>query len=192
MNEYQIKVITPPAIEPVTLSEAKLDLRVDHTADDTLIASLIVAARAMQRNGHAVRSSNRTLELSLSAWPADNIIRLPLPPAVSVTSITYYDESNASAVMSASDYIAITDIEPGVITLAKGRTWPTATLRSIAPIRVRYVAGYGTTHMAVPERYKSLIRGLVAIRYENRNEMTANAERQLSHLRSALQTEWGW
>lgn len=38
-------VTTPPADEPVTLDEAKLHLRVDDAASDTLVEALIQAAR---------------------------------------------------------------------------------------------------------------------------------------------------
>jgi uncharacterized phiE125 gp8 family phage protein len=135
---------------------------------------------------------NRTLELSLSGWPSDNIVRLPMPPLVSITSITYYTDANAAVVMSSSDYIAITDLEPGVVTLALNASWPNASLRTIAPIRVRFVAGYGATASSVPERYKTLIRALVAIRYEYRDEMTANAEKQLANIHAALRMDRGW
>lgn len=39
-------LLTPPAIEPLTLAEAKLYLRVAHEDDDGLITSLIAAARS--------------------------------------------------------------------------------------------------------------------------------------------------
>lgn len=191
-NEYQVRVITAPAVEPVSLAECKIDLRVDHDADNDLIAGLIVAARQEAEELSRRALVNRTLELSLTAWPCDNCIRLPYPPLASVTSITYLSYANVPAVMSTGDYIVVTDVEPGLIALAYGKTWPSEQLRSVLPIRVRYVAGYGATAVSVPERYKALIRSLVAIRYEYRDEMTPAAERMLVNIRAALQMEWGW
>ena len=42
-----IDIVTPAASEPITLTEAKNFLRVDHSDDDTLISALITASRQM-------------------------------------------------------------------------------------------------------------------------------------------------
>jgi uncharacterized phiE125 gp8 family phage protein len=191
-NEYQVRVYTAPAVEPVSLEMAKLDLRVDHDDDDALIADLIVACRQEAEDIARRAFVNRTLDLSLSGWPADGKIRLPYPPAVSVTSVTYYKSDNTTGTMPSTDYVLVADIDPAVITTALNKSWPTETLRTVAPVRVRYVAGYGETAASVPERYRSLIRSLVLVRYESRDELTASQERQLQNIRAALKMEWGW
>jgi uncharacterized phiE125 gp8 family phage protein len=38
-------LLTPPAVEPISLDEAKAYLRVEHAADDDVIAALIAGAR---------------------------------------------------------------------------------------------------------------------------------------------------
>lgn len=191
-NEYQVRVTTAPTVEPVTLTEAKTDLRVDHTDDDAFITSLIVAARQEAEDLARRAFVNRGLTLSLSGWPEDGVIRLPYPPVSAVGSITYYKEDNTSATMPATDYVLIGDVEPALIVLASGKSWPSDTLRAAYPVRVVYTAGYGAAASSVPERYKALIRALVAIRYESRDELTATQERQLENVRNALRMEWGW
>lgn len=191
-NEYQVRVTTAPTVEPVTLTEAKVDLRVDHTDDDTFITNLIVAARQEAEDLARRSFINRGLTLSLSGWPVDGVIRLPYPPVSAVSAITYYKEDNTSATMAATDYVLVSDVEPAIIQLAYNKSWPSDALRAVYPIRVVYTAGYGATAASVPERYKTLIRALVAVRYESRDELTATQERQLENIRNALRMEWGW
>ncbi len=188
MSDSQVRIITAPTVEPVTLAEAKVDLRVDHTDDDTLITALIVAGRQRCEELANRALINRTLEMALCEWPC-NAIALPYPPLVSVTSVTYYDEDNSAGTMSSSDYIAITDVEPGLIALARDKSWPDAALRPQWPIRVRWVAGCGATAASVPETWKHLIRAWVAIRYEFRDEMTPQGATQLARIEGLMR--WG-
>ena len=53
-------LITPPSIEPLTLSEVKLFLRVDGTQEDSLLNSLILAARELAEKyiGHMLITQN--------------------------------------------------------------------------------------------------------------------------------------
>jgi hypothetical protein len=61
----------------------------------------------------------------------------------------------------------------------------------VSPIRVRYVAGYGSA-AAVPARYKALILGLVAVDYENREALSPQGVVQRERLQAALKMDWGW
>lgn len=186
---YQVRVYTAPTVEPVTLAEVKIDLRVDHGNDDNLLTTLIVAARQRAEELSSRSFVNRTLDLRLAAWPSGVTIELKFPPLVSVTSITYYDEDNVVGTVSASDYIVVNDVEPGLIQLTPTASWPSTVLRRSWPITVRYVAGYGAAAANTPEHYKQLIRALVAHRYEFRDEISPQGAEQIRRVESAL--AWG-
>lgn len=184
-----VRIYTAPAAEPVTLEEAKIDLRVDGTADNALITSLIVGAR-MEAERVAGRSFvTRTMEMQVDRWPAGPFV-LRLGPVTAITSLTYYDNTNTLQTVSSSDYTLISDTDPALLVPAVGLSWPSASLRDYSPIRLRYVAGYGA-YTVVPDEFKRLIRALVAIDYESRDEMTASQERQRTHILTRLQAEWG-
>lgn len=185
-----INVITAATEYPVSVAEAKAALLVDHDQDDALIARLVASAteEAERLAGRAFVS--RTVELVLDAWPAD-VIRLPYPPVQSVTSVTYYDDDNVLGTVASSAYISVLDVVPPLVMLANGQSWPSVSLRPVSPIRVRYVAGYGAAS-AVPERYRALILGLVAVDYESREAIGTTAAAQRERLQNALKLDWGW
>lgn len=186
-----ISVLTPPAELPVSLADAKAALLVDHDQDDGLILSLLAAATEEAERLAARSLVQRTVEMVLDGWPADGAIRLAYPPVQSVVSVTYYDQANTLQTMAIGDYVAVLDVAPPVVVLANGARWPSATLRSVSPIRVRYVAGYGVAG-AVPARYKALILGLVQVDYEAREAMSNQALAQRERLQAALKLDWGW
>ncbi|WP_025917676.1 head-tail connector protein [Herminiimonas sp. CN] len=67
-----IKLNTTPAVEPVSLAEAKLHLRVDFTDDDTLITMLIGAARVAAENICRRAFITQKWDLYLDAFPRQN------------------------------------------------------------------------------------------------------------------------
>ena len=99
-----LTLLTPPAAEPVTLAEAKAHLKVDTTADDALISSLITGARARAEwhSGRAFVTQSWTLWLD--AWPQNGLIEIPLPPLQSVTQVRLHAPDDASSVLDPSAY----------------------------------------------------------------------------------------
>jgi uncharacterized phiE125 gp8 family phage protein len=157
-------VITAPATEPVTLAEAKLHCKVDGTEDDALITALIAAARqqAEHRTGRALIT--QTLEVVLDAFP--DAVKLPMPPAVSITSIKYIDMVGVQQTLDTSAYSLDKDSQPGWVTPAYDTNWP-ETYNVPNAVRVRYVAGYGTA-ADVPQSIKAWILMAVAALYTQR------------------------
>ena len=165
-----LKLITAPAAEPVSASEAKAHLRVDTTADDTYIGTLITVAR-QNVESHLRRSLiNQTWEVVLDAFPA-GVIRLPKPPLASVTSIKYTDDEGNESTYSSANYVVDSDTEPGRVVLKSGQTWPAVTLAAANGVRVRYVAGYGAAGSNVPQAIRQAILLVIGSLYENREDV---------------------
>lgn len=165
-----LKLITAPATEPVTSAEAKAHLRVDTTADDTLIGTLITVARMHVENHLRRALITQTWELVLDAFPARNVIQLPMPPLASITSIKYTDEAAVEATFSSTAYAVDTDSTRGRVVLKSGESWPSVTLAATSGVRVRYVAGYGAA-ANVPQAIKQAILLLIGTLYENRESV---------------------
>lgn len=167
-----LQVATPPAEEPLSVTEVKAHLKVDVSTEDTLLGSYLAAARLACELEARRAFVTQTLQLKLEGWPWCEEIRLPRPPLQSVTSVVYVDSDGVSHTMSAGDYIVDTASEPGRIILAFGAGWPGATLQPGPAITVTYVAGYGDAE-DVPPIYKQAILLATGHFYENREEIIA-------------------
>jgi uncharacterized phiE125 gp8 family phage protein len=159
------RLITGPSVEPVTLAEAKLQCRVDDATDDTLITSLIKAARAQCE--HILQRSliTQTWENVLDSFPCDGI-KLVYPTIISITSVKYIDANTATEVTLASNQYSLDkDSEPGWLLPAVGVSWPN-TLDTANAVRVRYTAGYGADASFVPDGIANWIKLAVCKMYE--------------------------
>jgi uncharacterized phiE125 gp8 family phage protein len=156
-----------PAVEPVTLTEAKLHCRVDASTDDTLITSLITAARQMVEEITRRVLITQTWDLKLDDWPCAPVLEIPLPPLQSVTSVSYKDSAAATKTLASGNYTVATSGIYGRIVLLEGVSWPSVTLYAAESISVRFVAGYGLA-VSVPQSIKVAILLLVGHYYENR------------------------
>lgn len=167
-----LKIITGPTVEPVSLQQAKLHLRVigdpsDVSAnpEDTYISALIVAARqrAEHLTGRALMP--QTLELALDSF--SRVIRLPRPPLASVSSVKYLDVAGNLQTLDPSAYIVDDHSEPAC--LLASDAWPVTKAASNA-VLVRYVAGYATAQ-AVPDTIKSWMLLCIGMLYANRESV---------------------
>lgn len=143
-------VVLPPAVEPVSLEEAKAQCRVTHSAEDRLFELYIAAARHHAENYTKRAFITRTLRLSLNAFPCDasRPIHLPYPPAVSVESIEYVAANGATEQLT--DFHLEDDPDGSAIYPAYLGSWPWARDHR-GSLRITWKAGYGDDPFYVPE-----------------------------------------
>lgn len=167
-----LKLITAPASEPVTLVEAKLHLKVEHTADDDLITALIVTAR--QEAEHELQRAliTQTWERVLDFFPNDsttNAIELAMPTVQSIASVKYIDTAGVEQTLSSSLYSMDADPAPGWLLPAVNTVWPD-TLDTASAVRVRFVCGY-VAASDVPAAIKSWIKVRIGTLYKLRESV---------------------
>ena len=161
-----LKLITGPTTYPVTLAEAKAHLRVDSSAEDTLIQAMIASATELAEQIMGRSIMPQTWEITLDEFPeAFEITRVP---SASITSLKYYDEAGAQQTMLNTLYTLDSADDAGfayVVPVYAG-SWP-STRDQINAVALRYVAGYADA-ASVPESIKAWIKLMIGAMYESR------------------------
>jgi uncharacterized phiE125 gp8 family phage protein len=167
------KLITPPSVEPFTLSEAKLHCRIRISDEDALISKWITAARRKVEKDTGRALLTQTWDLFLDSFYSDDsyhTIVVPYPPLQSVTSVNSTNTAGAETVWPSSNYVVDTASEPGRIALSDLGSWPSS-LRMFQPGRVRFVAGYATA-ADIPGELLQAMAKLIA-GYDQSRELSA-------------------
>ena len=161
--------ITQPAVEPVSLAEAKVQARVDTEADDAYIQALIAVARQYVEDILDITLLSTVWEVSYDLFPVWAIV-LPRPTlqAANIT-VTYRlgDGATSTKSSAAGDFRVDTRTVPGRIYPNWSDTWP-AVRGDENSVVVNYTAGFGPDGSSVPPLYKHLMMVLVAHWYDTR------------------------
>ena len=150
--------VVAPVSEPLTLSEAKLYLRVDHGNEDVLINDLIVAARMTAE--HWLKRSLMTQSWKLAyddCVPEE--VYLPMGPVNSVSSVAIVDSEGGTDTLDSDHY-----------TLSANKdVLAFDTVPSGFRIEIVYATGYGDA-TAVPRPIKLGMLSHIAAMYDGRGE----------------------
>jgi len=126
---------------PVTLTEAKAQLRVDDTSEDTLIAALIASSTALVGEMAGRVMAEETWAASWSSIAGD--IVLPKSPVKELVSVTYYDSADTLQTMSNSDFYLFRSDDLTSLRPKPNKSWPVTAAREDA-ITITFTAGYTT------------------------------------------------
>lgn len=181
-------VVTPPALEPVTVAEAADWCRIDAAellANTAVLTLLVQAMREYAENLTGRAFVQRTLQLNLDSWPECGIFVLPSPPLIAVASVKYTDENNVLQTLDTALYTVDDQAEPGRIVPAwMSAAWPVA-IPVPNGIRVLYTCGYDEygsppdyTHN-IPASLKLWMHARLATLYENREQLIMQNQVQI-------------
>lgn len=176
-NNGHFKEITSPSVEPITLDQAKVFLKMDDTdADDALISALVTAARQSVESYTNSALIIRTFQEKYPAF-APRGLALSVSPLQDVSAVQYLTQGGSEETLSTSVYRVNTFTKPGSIYLRDGQTFPD-TLSEDNAVTVTYQAGYGDASGDIPGPIISAIYLTLGELYQTRQ----NSVRQLPTL----------
>jgi uncharacterized phiE125 gp8 family phage protein len=159
-------LLAGPAQEPVSLADAKAFLRLDDSAEDALVTTLITAARLHVEGTTARAMIAQSWRLVRDAWPLDREVRLPVGPLLTLSAMTAFDEEGEPTELELAQF-EIEAATPRLLLPPEIEGMPQ--LRERQGIEIDYVAGYGADAGDVPADLKHALLVLVAYWFENRD-----------------------
>lgn len=157
-------LLTPPAVEPLSLAEAKVFLRVETTDDDPLIAALISAARLHVEMHTGLALVTQSWRMVLDCWPAKGRIPVRPAPLQALAAARVFDFDGESRTVDTQAFV----VDASTSTLSFIPWALPMPTRIAAGIELDITAGFGDAASDVPEPLRQAIRLLVADWYENR------------------------
>ena len=148
---------TAPVVEPVTLAEAKEYARIDGSTEDTLITSLIKAARLHCESFTGKSLIPKTVTVTSFTYPYQ--FQMPYGPLLAENNVTKCVTLDQNAVETTLNYQVNAGLYPKLFILGGAQSYK---------FKLIYTAGFTT----VPEDIKLAIKMMVNTLYERREDFS--------------------
>ncbi len=164
-------LIAPPAVEPIGLAETKAWLRIETTAEDELVGTLIASARLVVENLTRRFMVAQTWRIVLDDVTSGDV-RLPFSPVRNVL-VRVFDAAGAPTIAPAQSYSLTAE---GGDTRLRFSSTPPQPGRRTGGVEIDVEAGFAANAQGVPAPLRQAMRLLVARWYENRGDVEADAD----------------
>lgn len=162
------------SVEPITLAQAQLHLRLDLEAgqhpDDSLVSALITVARQDAENYTGLALTQQTFVAYYDEFPTDDL-DLGIWPVRSITSVQYVDSDGNTQTFSSTAYRLDPNDKPAVLQYVDA--WPQTKAQKNA-VTVTFVAGYAAgspTRWNLPKPIYQAMLMMIGHLYENRESV---------------------
>jgi len=170
-----VTVLVAPPVEPVSLDEVKLFLRLDGAEhpDDSMLLEMIQAAREDCEKATGRAFVEQTLRLVTDRFPAAcavrNYIELAYPPVAQIVRVRYFDTDGTLQTVDPANYFVTTDLAPRLM-FVSGFAAPSTQCRGDA-VQIDYIAGYAPVDSAdyvsnVPSGIRHAVKIGVQLMYD--------------------------
>jgi uncharacterized phiE125 gp8 family phage protein len=173
-STWTLQRLTGPNLEPVTLTEAKAQMRVDTTDEDDFHTALIVVAREWCEwyTGRAL--IDQTWQMRLEGYSAAEGFALRRSPVIAIDSF-FYDVNGVATELDDTTYVLDgAGTKWPRLLLAHGKTWPNSFWEK--PLTIQFRAGYANRAASptegaekVPSAFKHAIKMIVDFLDKNRD-----------------------
>ncbi|MGH6859928.1 MAG: head-tail connector protein [Phyllobacterium sp.] len=156
-----LTLIKPPALEPVTLAQARQFLRLDDGGEDELLAGLVKAARETLEMQAGLVLIDQIFRLHVDRWPAQGLVSIAKHPVRAIVSVTAYGKEGAPVPIAGNEMHLEAASRPARLHLGSRPAGTSA-------LDIDFTAGFGETGADVPDALRHAILNLVAHWYEYR------------------------
>ncbi len=166
-----------PASEPATVAEAKTHMRIDGSAEDILISSLIVTSRLHVEAALGLALINQSWTLILDRWPVGSEVEIPLAPLLSVNAVKVKNSAGVASTVTPTNYLVdLASKPPRLVWNNAARPDPGV---PAGGIEIEFTAGFGASAATVPAPLKHAVLMLTSHWHEHRdaNEIGSGAAR---------------
>ena len=163
-----------PAIEPVTVTDAKAHLRVDGTAEDVLISSLILTSRLHLEASLNLALITQSWTLVLDRWTRGTEIEIPMSPLLAINAVRVKKADGSFTVVPATSYVV--DIASRPARLVWNATVKPDPGVPANGIEIDFTDGFGTTAALVPAPLRHALLLLTAHWYEHRDPIEIGSQ----------------
>lgn len=161
-----LELIRPPAVEPISIAEAKAHARIDTADEDAIVASLITTSRLIIEAALGLGLVSQDWRIRLDAVPRSGVIDLPMRPLNAVLAVRVRDAAGGAVTLSASDYeVDAVSVPPRIALSPTVGVLPGVRLGGL---EIDATVGYGAAATDVPAPIRQALLMLVAHWYEHR------------------------
>ena len=168
-----LELIRPPAVEPISIAEAKAHARIDTADEDAIVASLITTSRLTIEAALGLGLVSQDWRIRLDAVPRSGVIDLPMRPLDAVLAVRVRDAAGGAVTLSASDYeVDAVSVPPRIALSPTVGVLPGVRLGGL---EIDATVGYGAAATDVPAPIRQALLMLVAHWYEHREPVAVGA-----------------